>query len=487
VTHEIETPTVLDTPAAGGAAIRGAGVRTFAYGAGVILSVASAALLFRHLGVADAGRYVTVLSLITIVAGLTDAGLTTIGQREIAAASGATGSSFLANLLGLRLVLTLLGVAGAVVFSVAAGYSTAMVAGTAIVGGALVIQMVQATVAIPLMTQLRLGWVALAEFVRQAGMVVLIVAFVLAGFGLVPFYAAAVPAAIASLAVTVWRVRSEVPLRFDFDRSAWWSVLRETLPFAAATAVTAIYFRFAIVLMSLIASSRQTGYFSASFRVIDVLVAVLPLVVGAGFPILARAARSDRQRVAYGLGRMWEAATALGAGLFVALFAGAHFVIHVIAGPKFGPAASVLRIQSIGLMASFAGAAWAYGLLAMRMHREVLVVTLVALASTALLTPLLVPPLGADGAAIATVVTEMLLAIALPSTLIRAHRDMRPSSRYTPRIIACALGAAAIGFVPGVPSVALLFGASAAYVVALLVTRALPEELFEQVRLLRRR
>jgi len=65
----LNAPTVLDTPDAGPAAIRGAGLRVVSYGAGTLLSVGSAALLFRHLGVSDSGRYVTVLSLVTIVAG----------------------------------------------------------------------------------------------------------------------------------------------------------------------------------------------------------------------------------------------------------------------------------------------------------------------------------------------------------------------------------------------------------------------------------
>src|SRR5688572_33282559 len=75
---------LLDTPLAGPAAIRGGVVRAAGYLVGVVLSVGSAALLFRHLGVADAGRYVTVLSLVTIAGGLSDLGLTAIAIRELA-------------------------------------------------------------------------------------------------------------------------------------------------------------------------------------------------------------------------------------------------------------------------------------------------------------------------------------------------------------------------------------------------------------------
>jgi O-antigen/teichoic acid export membrane protein len=478
---------MLESRTAGGAAIRGAGLRVASYGAGVLLSVGSAALLFRHLGTDDAGRYVTVLSLVTIVAGLTDAGLTTIGLREVATSDGAEQRRFLSNLLGLRLVLTTAGVAGATLFSLAAGYRSAMVAGTALVGAALIVQNLQQTLSITLMSELRLGWVALAELIRQIIVVVGIVALVAAGAGLLPFYATSIPAATATLVLTVGVVRGSVPLAPRFDWSAWRTVLRETLPFAAATAVSAIYFRLAIVLMSLIAAARETGYFSASFRIIEVLVAVTPLVVGSAFPILAHAARSDHDRLAYGTTRLWEASTAFGAGLAVMLFAGAPFVIEVVAGPDFGPAVPVLRIQAIGLAASFAAAPWAYALLALRMHREVLLTALLALTSTAVLTPVLVPSLGAEGGALATTITEALLAVTLPVALIRRYPAMRPSLRTLPRIGVAAVAAGALAFVPSVPSVVLLVASGVVFLALALALRAIPHELIEQALALRER
>ena len=99
--------------------------------AGVLLSVGSAALLFRHLGVADGGRYVTVLALVSIVAGLTDVGLTSIGVRELAVREGDERHRLVRSIIGLRIALTSAGVVGAVAFAAAAGYDSTLVAGDA--------------------------------------------------------------------------------------------------------------------------------------------------------------------------------------------------------------------------------------------------------------------------------------------------------------------------------------------------------------------
>ena len=120
--------------AAGSAALRGAALRVVGYAVTVVLGVLSAALLFRHLGVADSGRYVTVLSLVALVGGLTEGGLTAIGTREFATARATSRARTLRMLLGMRVTLTVAGVAVAVGFAAVAGYDSILVIGTVLAG-----------------------------------------------------------------------------------------------------------------------------------------------------------------------------------------------------------------------------------------------------------------------------------------------------------------------------------------------------------------
>src|SRR5688572_13669358 len=95
---------ILDTSAAGPAAIRGGVLRLAGYGIGVAVTVVSAALLFRHLGVEDGGRYVTVMSLVLIVSGVLDFGLTAIGVRELSVLPAGEARALMRQLVGLRVV-----------------------------------------------------------------------------------------------------------------------------------------------------------------------------------------------------------------------------------------------------------------------------------------------------------------------------------------------------------------------------------------------
>jgi O-antigen/teichoic acid export membrane protein len=476
---------ILDTSAAGPAAIRGGALRVASYAAGVLLSVGAAALLFRHLGVVDGGRYVTVLSLMGLFAGVADAGLVTVGVRELTVRSGTDRTHFLQDLLGLRIVLSIAAIACATGFAAIAGYPGVMVAGTAVAGVGFLFAGIQATLATSLMSSLRLGWVSLLEFLRNLVSVALIVGLVAAGAGLLAFFATSAPAGLAVLIPTALLVRRDIPLMPRFHAGAWRRLLRDMLPYAAATAVVAVYFRIAIVLVSLINSPEQTGYFGASFRIVEVVIGLPQLAIGAAFPIFALAARRDSARFAYGVQRVFDVSLLLGGLVAIGFCLGAPVAIDIVAGPKFAPAADVLRIQSIGLLASFVAAVWGYVLLSMRKHREILLLNLVTLAINAGLTVVLASAAQARGAAVATALGET--ALALGGAFVVARSMDVPLSWRAVRSVGLALVLpACLLLVPGLPALAAVAIGVPLFLTAAYLLGAIPEELFVELRRLRR-
>lgn len=472
-------PDLLDTSAAGPAALRGGVLRTSSYVAGILLSLVSAPLLVRHLGVSQFGRYVAVLSLLTIVAGFTEGGLNSIVLREFAVLDTERRRDLVRSAVGIRIVLTLAGVALAVAFAAAAGYGKTLVLGTAVAGAGLLLQLVQSLLAVSLQAQLRFGWVSAAELIRQAVNVAILVGLVLAGAGVLPLLAVAVPASAVSLAFTFALVHRQISLRPSFHVGRLWGLLRETVPFAVISAVNIVYFRVALVLMSIVASSLETGYFATSFRITEILVAIPSLVISAGFPILARAERDDRERFRYASGRMFELGLLAGTWLVVCLEVGAPFAIHVLAGHKAEPAVAVLRIQGAALIATFVAVACGYPLLTLRRYRAALAANLIALLISSVLTLALAPSLGARGAALAALIAESGLAISTAIMLMRASSEIKLSAG-APLIAALAGGLAALAGIaaPVHPLIGVAL-ASAVYFGALKLLGRFPPEVAE--------
>ena len=128
---------VLTSSEAGGKVIRGSAARVVANVAGIVLGLATATLLLRHLGVEDSGRYVTVLSLVGIAVAVVDTGLNVTASSELALREPGDRRELVANALAQRLRIAPVALLLLVAFALLAGYPSEMVAGTALAGAGL--------------------------------------------------------------------------------------------------------------------------------------------------------------------------------------------------------------------------------------------------------------------------------------------------------------------------------------------------------------
>jgi O-antigen/teichoic acid export membrane protein len=468
----------LATAAAGSAAARGGGLRVGGYLVGILFGVVSASLLFRHLGVADTGQYITALSLVAIVGALSDLGLTAVGVRELSTRPPEERWPLTRDLLGLRIVLTLLG--SAVVIAVAwVAYSSTLAAGVALACVGLLLQATQDNFALPLLIGLRLGWVSALDLSRQLFTAVFIVLLVLTGATLVPFLGVSIPVGAIVLAATAVLVRGTRTLMPAFSLDRWRRFLGPMIPYSLAVAASALYFRVSILLVSVLGTAAEVGYFGASFRIIEVLTLVPGLLVGSALPIFARAAHDDHDRLGYALGRVFEVSLIAGAWIAVSIAVGAPLAIKIVGGPKFAPAAPVLAIQGVALGAMFVSMVWANALLSLGLFRLILAINLAALALNAILVGALIPLDGARGAAIGTALAEIVAAVVQAAAVVHGRPRLRPSLRIVPGVaLAAALGLAPLALT-GIPVIARLALSTALFAGALLATRAYPPELLE--------
>src|SRR4029077_11668904 len=178
----------------------------------------------------------------------------------------------------------------------------------------------------------------------------------------------------------------------------------------------------------------ELGLFGASFRIIEVLMAVPALVAGAALPIFARAAKDDHDRLGYALGRVFEVALIAGIWVSISIVIGAHLAIEVVGGHKFAGAVSILQIQGVALGATFVSTIWSTGLLSLSMHKQILILNVGALLFTTALLAVLVPLSGADGAAISILCGETAAAIAGAAFVLRAKPSLKPSLERMPKL-----------------------------------------------------
>jgi O-antigen/teichoic acid export membrane protein len=469
---------VLDSEEAGNKVIRGGGLRVLSYVAGLLIGLISAPLLVRHLSVADFGVYATVSSIVFVVGGLVEGGLGNVAIRGYATSGPTERVRLLDALLGLRLVLATLGVVLALGFTVVAGYQWEVTAGVAISGVGLLIGAWQNTLAVALQAGLKLGSLASADMARQIASTLVIIGLVIAGTGVVPFFVAGPIAFVAMLAATLHAGRgTAVRVRPLVDGARWMALIRETSLYAVATALGVLYFQIAIISTSLLSSSDEAGYYGASFRIVDIANGVPWLLASSAFPILARAAHHDADRLRYATDRLYQTALVVGGIFCVAISVGAPFALQVVGGGKLDPAIPTLRLLGFGVPFTFLVATWAFTLLSLHAHKALLAANAVAVVVALVLSLLLIPDHGARGAAITTIVLEIVLASSYAIALTRTRPDLRPTFGILPRVAVALSGALAVGFLLPVKVVPATVAAVVVYVSLALVTRAVPDEI----------
>jgi O-antigen/teichoic acid export membrane protein len=463
----------------GGRVVRGGAARTFGFVLSNLFAAGGAVVILRYLGVTEFGRYGTVMAVVAIVQGITDAGLSVTGTRELSlAATPADRRRVLAHLVGLRVILTGLGVPAAIAFSALVGYDSTLVTGTALAGAAVFLISVQSAMLIPLSVDLRNVALTSNEVLRQGLLMTSFVVLALAGAGLLAFFAIQVAVGVVLLAFAPFLLAPGDRVRPRWTRGELRKLAGVGLPVAVAAVLTAAYFRVLVIVMSLLSDdAEQTGLFVTSTRIFE-LVATLPVMLSViVLPVVSVAARDDRARLRYVLQQMTQMMAVGGALVTIAIVLAAEPILRIIGGPEYIAAAPVLRIQSIAIFTLFITAAWSPTLIGMHRQGSVAIATGVGLLIALTAGVLLVPIAEAVGAAWAAAAADCFVLIAAYVLLRRAGPGRELRFTFAPRLALAAAIALAIALVPGVPPLVDAVVAAGLYAAAAFLLRIVPSEI----------
>ncbi len=471
---------ILDSAAAGSVIIRGGAHRLLAYGAGMVLSVAGMIVVTRTLGPARFGVFQSILSIVMIVGAVTDAGLGALGIREYTQRSSESRDQMMATLLGIRVSLTCVGVAAAVLILLIGGGSGDLVVGTVLAGTGLVLTVMQTTVTIPLSVELRNGALSLIDLLRQVLTTAAYVVAALVGAGTVLFAAVPLPVSLVVLGVAMVVVKGSRVPRPSADFGSWRALLVTAGPLAGATAVGVVLTYATQLLTAALADDLVAGQFALAFRIFVVFGSISGLLATVAFPLLVRTAHVDGPRFQYALGRMLDVALVAGVGLGLLLAVGAPMVTGLV-GTDFAGAQTAVRIVGLALVFAFVSSPLGFALIGLRLERYLLVANLAALLVATVSVLELVELWGAAGASVAVVAGQATLAASYAVALARSGHRPRLDTGVAMRVLLVGLVAAAASLLPG-PSYVAVAAAALAYAGGVLFVRALPAEVWSLLR-----
>ena len=246
-----------------------------------------------------------------------------------------------------------------------------------------------------------------ANEVASRALVLLLGAGVLATgaglLGVVAIYAVADVISAVGLTLVAWR---RLPRNGSPDRPRFG--LGRVVPLGLASVAAVVYYRIDIWLLAVMSTAGEVARYSISYRMLDVLI--LPAGAMAAVSI-GSTARLDNRSAIRRTDRMVAVASIclLPAIAALALFPGS--LLQLAFGSSYGPGGPVLRILALAIPPSVAVVLWA-PLVALR-GKGLLGVTVGSLAANLACNLALIPGLGAEGAALATVLGQTAFAIVL--------------------------------------------------------------------------
>jgi O-antigen/teichoic acid export membrane protein len=178
---------------------------------------------------------------------------------------------------------------------------------------------------------------------------------------------------------------------------------RDVLPLGAGILISAIYFRIDVYFIQEWHGFQPVGGYNAAFRLVEALRLLPAAVMAVTFPILVRAADTQvLKRIGGGL-------TIAGIALAIVCAAGGSTIIPLLYGDTYAYAAPAFSILSLALPLFFLNYALTHQVIGWDGQRAYLLIALFALAGNVAANLVLVPSMGINGAAIGTVLTEVIV------------------------------------------------------------------------------
>jgi O-antigen/teichoic acid export membrane protein len=359
---------------------------------------------------AELGRYSTVSGIVLFGGFIADFGTSLAITRRVSADPDTT-DHLLGGTLGMSLAIGLLSYAAVVAFAIVAGYPQATTVDIAIGAIALPISALATSLLAALDGHGLLDRRAVITFV-QSGVVALGgLATLWAGWG-VRSAVAFIPAGpLVALVMAAWVLRRSAAWRsrpgLDFQASR--DLLLEALPYAVLAGIAAFTLRFDLVFVSVVSTAAETARYDLALRSVEA-VTYLGTVIAAPviFILSRRLVRTDTVGAQRALGQAARFAYVVGLPLSVLLAAVATPAVHLLYGADYANVAGPLAVLAgqiwLNLLVSLLGSA----VIAAGLGRPIIPISAGVAVSGVVMDLVLVPPMGATGAAWAAVGAQIV-------------------------------------------------------------------------------
>ncbi|HLF25336.1 MAG TPA: flippase [Anaerolineae bacterium] len=452
------------------------------------LNVLFTIYVVRRLGDSQFGQYSIVLAFPGLFQIFAEFGMTQYVMREIARDRSKTQLYFW-NLVVLRLALAIVAIVGITVSAVITGYPEILVLGIALHTCTFLL----AAFAVPLETVLaaneRLDYVATAAVVGRLAFILSCTVFLIAGKDFLWVVLAGLLTMPIQIGFSLWAIKRHklAPDRFQINLRLWPHLIRSGLPFGIIMLALTIAYSIDTVMLSMFEPPEVVGWYNAAYNLIRTLMLVYTAFSIAVLPSLSRVYVSERTQVERWYHRSVKFSLLQGLPMAVGGMLVAYPLMRFLYTDEFLPSGLALQIliwdlplvmynSFCGNMTTVIGA-----------ERNAARIYSINAAANVILNLYAIPRFGLVGAALVTVVTDLIGALQF-HLLLRDKLHLPNMTSVLVRTALAAAGMGAIVWLAGNSNLFVLIGLGAlVYGGLVLLLRLIDESEWNMLRWLGRR
>jgi len=381
----------------------------------VLIGVASIALITRSLGVADYGHYTTIINYLLIVGVLIDGGLhLTMIQLTEKETEQSAKEKIIQNVLSLRLISASLALALGMIVAWFLPYTMTVKIGIMIISFSTLFNgLIQLLTGI-FQIQLKMIAVIKAEIYRS--LFYLITLLVIFYFFPKNLYLILITMALSYGLNVILLLKNGLKyfkLKLAWDKAYQKKILIYAWPLAVSVIFNLMYLRTDVFVLSLTRSPEEVGLYGLSYKFLDILTMMAPLLMGVVLPILSRHwQRGEKTEFAYYFQQSFNLFSLFAFPIVAGVLVTAPQIINWISGAEFLAAGNILRLLIWAIIALFIGGLASYTIVAINQQKNMMWIygatALVSLGAYILF----IPKYGYWAAGIITIISEMIIAIA---------------------------------------------------------------------------
>ncbi len=386
-----------------------------------LASIAFYVVIARELGGQSFGDFMFALSLTSVLMLAAGFGIDDMTVRNVARNESSL-DWYLSNGVAIKIVTSaaLLGVAAIAVNL--GDYSSQARAAVYLVGAGVAVETLSWTWQ-AIFTGLERPYLISVSIIAQRSLTAIVgIALILGGAGVVTAAAVFLGGALAQLAIShLQLVRRVRPPRLELEPGAWRALLRAGVPVGLVGLLLTLLIKLDTVLLSFLGGGDNTevGFYSAGYRLIEATMFISWSFSHATLPWLGRKAQEGGPELARACRLGLKAISMVLVPVGVGLAALAPEVIDLVYGAEYEEAVMPLRL--LAAMSALYGINYFAGgtLIALDAPERFRRVALPMIVLNLAMNVVLIPPLGATGAAISALASGIMLA-ALTTLQLRA-------------------------------------------------------------------